>query len=226
MSRSSAYSFCGQQKVYMQSADKPTQPEIDLPLLREKTQDEIRIKQSEHINALQRYRWNVVGKGSCHIDRAVELLRIEQDLQSTAQEEKYISKKPEITGSWLFYRSDVQAELQDLNKRYWLLERQWWKVRNSFMERPLIRAFDLWRSHSLWYIILYGICIEFCWRIVRRGKDAVAVAVDVAFIARLMRHDSSGLDIVRWNGDVVTKVKAFILPKEKRRNSLGVSCRE
>ncbi|CAP99657.1 Pc22g23690 [Penicillium rubens Wisconsin 54-1255] len=144
----------------MQSAGKPTQPGIDLALPREKTQEEINIEKSGDIDALQRYRRNVVIGRSRYTGRVVELLRIEQDLRSTAQEEQYLSQKTKITGRWPLLRHDIQAELQTLNKRYWLLERQWWEARNSFVEGPLIRAFDLWRSHPLWYMH------EFCSRIV------------------------------------------------------------
>lgn len=129
----------------MQSAGNPTQPGIDLALPKEKTQDEINIEKSGDIDALQRYRRNVVmgGPGYMNLGRAVELLRIEQDLRSTAQEEQCLSKKGEVTDRRPLDWRDIQAELQTLNKRYWLLERQWWETRNSFMEGPLIRAFDL-----------------------------------------------------------------------------------
>jgi hypothetical protein len=53
----------------------------------------------------------------------------------------------------------VQIQLQVLNKRYWLLERVWWKHRYNF-SGPLCRAFDLWRSHSQWY--LHNTIIECC----------------------------------------------------------------
>lgn len=146
----------------MQSADKPTRSEIDLALPGEKTQDEIKIEKSGDIDALQRYRWNMVRKAPSYVGRAIELLRIEQDLRNTVQEEQCLAKKPEATGSWLLYRNDVQAVLQALKKRYWLLELQWWKVRNSFVEGPLIRAFDLWRSHPLWYMhrVLFEDCVR------------------------------------------------------------------
>jgi hypothetical protein len=84
----------------MQSADKPTQTGIDLALPREKTQEEINIEKSGDINALQRYRRNVVIGRSRYTGRVVELLRIEQDLRSTAQEEQYLSQKTKITGRW------------------------------------------------------------------------------------------------------------------------------
>ncbi|KAJ5866887.1 hypothetical protein N7534_001440 [Penicillium rubens] len=174
----------------MQSAGKPTQPGIDLALPREKTQEEINIEKSGDIDALQRYRRNVVIGRSRYTGPVVELLRIEQDLRSTAQEEQYLSQKTKITGRWPLLRHDIQAELQTLNKRYWLLERQWWEARNSFVEGLLIRAFDLWRSHPLWYMH------EFCSRIAQGGEDAVAVAVDVALIAILIRQGSLELDIV------------------------------
>ncbi|KAJ5944539.1 hypothetical protein N7516_004707 [Penicillium verrucosum] len=150
----------------MQSAGNPTQPGIDLALPKEKTQEEINIEKSGDIDALQRYRRNVVmgGPGYMNLGRAVELLRIEQDLRSTAQEEQCLSKKGEVTDRRPLDWRDIQAELQTLNKRYWLLERQWWETRNSFMEGPLIRAFDLWRSHPLWY--MHRVLLEDC---VRRG---------------------------------------------------------
>ncbi|KAJ5424736.1 hypothetical protein N7445_010709 [Penicillium cf. griseofulvum] len=133
--------------------------------LLEKTQDEIKLEQSGDIDALQRYRRNVVHQMQySYTDRAVELLRIEEDLRSTVQEEQILAQKPETTRSWPVYRNDIQAELQALNKRYWLLERQWWKVRNTFVEGPLIRAFDLWRSHPLWY--MHQVLVEDC---IRRG---------------------------------------------------------
>ncbi|KAJ5774637.1 hypothetical protein N7457_009533 [Penicillium paradoxum] len=199
----------------MQSADKPTRSEIDLALPGEKTQDEIKIEKSGDINALQRYRWNMVRKAPSYVGRAIELLRIEQDLRNTVQEEQCLAKKPEATGSWLLYRNDVQAVLQALKKRYWLLELQWWKVRNSFVEGPLIRAFDLWRSHPLWY--MHRVLFEDC---VRKG-DAVAVTVDVALIARLIKHDSLELDIVWWNVDVVTRLGGYESDVSKEQTRRG-----
>ncbi|KAJ6157087.1 hypothetical protein N7497_005972 [Penicillium chrysogenum] len=133
----------------MRPADELNQPKFVLTLPREKTQDEIEIEQSGDIDALQRYRWNVVHQNKYHYaNRAVELLRVEQELRSTVQEEQILAEKPETTRSWSIY-NDTQSKLQALDKRYWLLERQWWKVRNSFVEGPLIRGFDLWRSHPL-----------------------------------------------------------------------------
>lgn len=136
----------------MQSADELYQPKFALTLPGEKTQDEIEIEQSGDVDALQRYRWNVVNQMEyCYVHRALELLWVEQDLRSTVQEEQILIEKPATTRNWPIY-NNTQAKLQALDKRYWLLERQWWKVRNSFVEGPLIRAFDLWRSHSLWYM--------------------------------------------------------------------------
>lgn len=50
----------------------------------------------------------------------------------------------------------------------------------------------------------------------------MAVAADVALIARLIRHDSLELDIV-WNYvDVVTELGGLRLLKKKRGNSLRI----
>jgi hypothetical protein len=134
----------------MKPADKLTQSKVDLTLPGEKTQLEIKLEQSGDIDALQRYRQDVVCQVKySYIDEALELLRIEEDLRSTVQEEQSLANKPETTCSWPLYRNDIQAQLQALNKRYWLLERQWWKVRSSFVSGRLIRGFDLWRSHPL-----------------------------------------------------------------------------
>ncbi|CAG7975487.1 unnamed protein product [Penicillium nalgiovense] len=146
----------------MQPAYEPTQPKIDLTLPGEKTEDETKVEQSGDIDALQRYRWNVVHQMEYYYTgRALELLPVEQDLRSTVQEEQILTEKPEITRSWPLY-NNTQAKLQAFDKRYWLLERQWWKVRNSFVEGPLIRAFDLWRSHPLWY--MHRVLVEDCER--------------------------------------------------------------
>ena len=149
----------------MRATDEPTQSEIDLTLPEEKTQDEIKMEQSGCVNALQRYRRNVFHEMDDSDDKqALELLRIEQDLRSTVQEEQTLAKKPKTTCNWQIFRNDTQAQLQALNKTYWLLEQKWWKVRTSFEEGPLIRGFDLWRSHPLWY--MHRVLVEDC---VRRG---------------------------------------------------------
>ena len=146
----------------MQSADELNQPKFALTLPEEKTQYEIEIEQSGDVDALQRYRWSVVNQMEyCCVHRALELLRVEQDLRSTVQEEQSLIEKPATTRNWPIY-NNTQAKLQALDKRYWLLERQWWKVRNSFVEGPLIRAFDLWRSHPLWY--MHRVLVEDCER--------------------------------------------------------------
>ncbi|KAJ5963520.1 uncharacterized protein N7479_003396 [Penicillium vulpinum] len=87
----------------MQPAEKPTQSKTVLTLPREKTQDEIKLEQSGDIDALQRYRRNVIRQEEyLYTDRALKLLRIEEDLRSTVQEEQILAKKPETTdiGYW------------------------------------------------------------------------------------------------------------------------------
>lgn len=60
-------------------------------------------------------------------------------------------------------------------------------------------------------------------RIAREEEGAVAVAVDVALIVRLARHDSLEPDIVWWHVDVVTELGGSSLPKKKRWDSLRIS---
>ncbi|OQE16487.1 hypothetical protein PENFLA_c027G07413 [Penicillium flavigenum] len=96
----------------MQPADEPNQPTIDLTLPGEKTEDETKIERSGDIDALQRYRWNVVHQMEYYYTGlAVELLRVEQDLRSTVQEEQILAEKPVTTRSWPIY-DDTQAKLQ------------------------------------------------------------------------------------------------------------------
>ncbi|KAJ5211315.1 hypothetical protein N7491_011135 [Penicillium cf. griseofulvum] len=46
---------------------------------KEKTQDEMTIESSGDIDALQRYRRNLINRGWPYVGRAVELLRVEED---------------------------------------------------------------------------------------------------------------------------------------------------
>ncbi|KAJ5799464.1 uncharacterized protein N7518_001532 [Penicillium psychrosexuale] len=97
----------------MQATDEPTQSGIDLTLPEEKTQDEIKIEQSGCIHALQRYRWNVYYEmDDLDEEKWLELLRIEQDLRSTVQEEQILANKTKTTCSWQIFRNDTQTELQ------------------------------------------------------------------------------------------------------------------
>lgn len=147
----------------MEPTDKPTQSKIDLALPEEKTPDEIQLEASGDIDALQRYRRKLSNqRSSGYMDRMRELFATEEKLQKIVQQEDALAKKPESIYIPLFYGKNQKAELQALSKRYWLLEREWWKHRSSFVEGPLIRAFDLWRSHPLWY--MHRVLVEDCMR--------------------------------------------------------------
>lgn len=64
---------------------------------------------------------------------------------------------------------------------------------------------------------------SFSLRTAREGEDAVAVAVDVALIVGLARHDSLELDIVWWHVDAVTEPGGLSLLKKKRWDYLRIS---
>lgn len=42
--------------------------------------------------------------------------------------------------------------LKALSEEYCALEREWWDWRRKFLEGPLTRGFELWRSHPQWYM--------------------------------------------------------------------------
>ncbi|KAJ5731921.1 hypothetical protein N7493_003402 [Penicillium malachiteum] len=95
-------------------------------------QEENRLKQSGNTNALQRY-------------RLVRHLNLEH-LREVVQEE--ISIQLGISGK------DTQdsERLEILNKKYWLLEQKWWYSYLYLKDGCQRRAFDLWRSHTKWYM--------------------------------------------------------------------------
>lgn len=47
---------------------------------------------------------------------------------------------------------DLREELSILSKKYWTLERRWWKIKSSINDSPLTRGIDYWRSQPKWYM--------------------------------------------------------------------------
>jgi hypothetical protein len=100
-----------------------------------------------------------------NIDLSAALLHIETILRGTFQQEIMWNEKlvEAITenGSHDHPKTrEIREKLDALNKEYWLLERDWWGYRSGFIEGPLTRGFDLWRSNPRWY--MHRFLVEDC----------------------------------------------------------------
>ncbi|KAJ6001848.1 hypothetical protein N7522_007075 [Penicillium canescens] len=125
---------------------------------------ESRLERKGLYTELQKYRWS---KSDAEMESPLlPLLRTELELREVVQRELSLQNwkpsheetKKEDKGNQTREEA-VQIQLQVLNKRYWLLEREWWKHRYD-CSGPVRRAFEFWRSHSQWY--LHRNIIECC----------------------------------------------------------------
>lgn len=133
---------------------------------------EARLERFGYFNAVQRYRYKAYSRRPWPRDKPPfsYFLTKERELREIAQRE--ISLKAGIVTPLLGNEieqgqprsKDLQKELDILNRRYWFLEQRWWKLRSEFPRGPLIRAFELWRSHPRWY--MHRSLVEDC---ARRG---------------------------------------------------------
>ncbi|CAG8947776.1 unnamed protein product [Penicillium salamii] len=124
----------------------------------EKRPREIKLEQSGDINSLQRYRymrhkdghWDYQNYCSSQIKA---LLSTEQALRHFAQEGAFVRDLPGEP-------EESKTRLQKINRTLWGLKRKWWKHRGELGQGVLSRAFDLWRSNSLWY--MHEVLVEDC----------------------------------------------------------------
>jgi hypothetical protein len=166
----------------------------------------------------QKYRWNRTPISKSMDSPLRPLLQTELELREVVQRE--LSLKDLMSPSENFNKGKpsqarkeaIQAELQVLNKRYWLLEREWWK--HVYECCGLVRrAFDLWRFHSN-----FGTCIVPLSSAVLQGEGAVVIAVDVVSIATSPKDASLGSGTVQMNVNAVRLAYHSLqtLPRFKR----------
>jgi hypothetical protein len=128
---------------------------------------EVELEMSGDLNALQQYRYELFYRdiGSSNTDFSPALLRVETTLRETFQQEIMWNEKlvEAITENVSHDHSktrEIREKLDALNKEYWLLERDWWAYRSGFIEGPLTRGLDLWRSNPRWY--MHRVLVEDC----------------------------------------------------------------
>lgn len=137
------------------SSDK--QPSIDHQLLRlpeDKTLEEATLEKEGCFATLQRYRYNLyqLNRNRGVYDGIVSFLEVEQLLRSNAQKEVELKQ---ILGKQSFIWNMLNTmALERLKKRNWSLHRDWWYWSGYIVGRSglLKRAFELWRSHPMWYM--------------------------------------------------------------------------
>jgi hypothetical protein len=107
------------------------------------------LRQSGDINALQRWRYerHVYEQDLDGIeDRLADFLDVETGLREIAQREICLGEQ---------FKQDpigLDQELEIANREYKRLEHEWWMIRDSFSDGPLVRGFELWRGNPKWYM--------------------------------------------------------------------------
>ena len=120
-----------------------------------KTVVDVALEKSGDINALQRYRQKIIPRTADEFEIPVmSLISAEYGLRATVQRE--ISLNEELTEKQrsLDYKkdTDIEKQLENLKKQYWLFTRELWQAKRALPTGPLTRAIDLWRSHPRWYM--------------------------------------------------------------------------
>ncbi|CAG8206251.1 unnamed protein product [Penicillium nalgiovense] len=107
------------------------------------------LRQSGDINALQRWRYerHVYEQDLDEAeDRLADFLDVETGLREIAQREVCLGEQ---------FKQDptrFDQEIEIANREYKRLDHQWWMIRNSFPDGPLVRGFELWRGNPKWYM--------------------------------------------------------------------------
>ncbi|KAJ5836680.1 hypothetical protein N7447_002706 [Penicillium robsamsonii] len=160
--------------------------------------EELDLEMSGDIASLQRYRLDVWLK-LYHKSNPADMrapLQTELELRENTQREialgEDIQELLEIptTHDISTRILRLQSENSDLSKQHWMLEREWWKIRRSFVDGSLTRGIDFWRSYPRWYMhsVVFVDCAE--------GEDAVHATADAVLIAL---DETFRLVIAQWN---------------------------
>ncbi|KAJ6185423.1 hypothetical protein N7519_006724 [Penicillium mononematosum] len=107
------------------------------------------LRQSGDINALQRWRYerHVYEQDLDEAeDQLAEFLDVETGLREIAQREICLGERFKQDPA----RLDQEIEIAD--REYKRLEHEWWMIRDSFSDGPLVRGFELWRGNPKWYM--------------------------------------------------------------------------
>lgn len=106
------------------------------------------LEKSGKVNELQRHRLSLFRKSTVHFgipDSSFDLLNTEQELRELVQEEIAIREG-------LSLNTLAGTRLRYLNVQYQILSQRWWFYRGNLEPTGQMRAFELWRSHPLWYM--------------------------------------------------------------------------
>lgn len=124
---------------------------MEVELSGDKRAEEVALELSGNIHALQTYRYSQWKSNAPKIRGGTDLnglMRTESALRENAQRED----KTKILLREEPRNQALEQEISKLAKEYWILEREWWKIRASYREGPLTRAIDLWRSNPKWFM--------------------------------------------------------------------------
>ena len=133
----------------------------------ERTYMETELERRGNLKELQQHRFERFYKFFRYYEKDPfsTLLNIETSLRETFQREVTLKQKliKAKTGNKehgdSYYRA-ITEKLDELNQKYWLLERDWWAKRSSLPEGPGTRGLSLWRSHPRWY--MHRVLIDDC----------------------------------------------------------------
>lgn len=147
-----------------EKSDELSDPKM-LSLPGDKTPEEARLEREGCIRNLQVFRYNLYQKESKvdDCDAFADLLYYEEELRRNCQAE--ISLRHEVKNGPSFWGTgspSFEDEMSTLYQDNWMQTRAWWYARGWIIGNsgPLQRAFELWRSNSLWY--MHPILVEDC----------------------------------------------------------------
>lgn len=172
------------------------------------------------LETIQRFRsWQIraFDHQAYDIDFIRGIIATERAIQETGQRETFLKEKiEELKEEEIFLTPAAEKqiqrlrdELEDLNKKYWFLEQDWYMHISSCKPGPLIRAFLAHRAQPQWFMN---------WRPAETVlvKEA-AVVVNVDAVKNVYPGQAGHLATAQWNAPVALKHGGSSLPLRRQK---------